>query len=244
VNQFTTLRGIMQKQVEMSHHYIEFLKSLDTEEFYNKDEEEVQRYAQKAIQELVALGNQGTPELIELLQTEFTWSCFFAITIFRQTKDSSAVPALIAFLKRETDDSLANEEAMFALQDIGDPSIPLLIEDIEEAFDNKKYNSYLVDGLTGIIGPESYEFMVKITKDFIGKPWRYKGWFHIEDFTYNFVKQGRNDAISLLQQVLQIKGITGNEKHELEETIKALENPAEYQKEIEEIEKEILDTIQ
>ncbi len=234
----------MQKQVEMSHHHIEFLKSLDTEEFYNKDEEEVQRYAQKTIQELVALGAQATPKLIELLQTEFTWSCFFALTIFRQTKDPQAVPALIAFLKRETDDSLANEEAMFALQDIGDPSIQLLIEDIEEAFDNKKYNSYLVDGLTGIIGPESYEFMVKITKDFIGKHWRYKGWFHIEDFSYNFVKQGRNDAISLLQQVLQMKGITGNERHELEETIKALENPAEYEREIEEIEEEILDSIQ
>lgn len=228
----------------MSHHYIEFLKSLDTEEFYDKDEEEVQRYAQKSIKELVSLGTQATPELIGLLQTEFTWSCFFALTIFRQTKDPQSVPALIAFLKRETDDSMANEEAMFALQDIGDPSIQLLIEDIEEAFDNKKYNSYLVDGLTGIIGPESYEFMVKITKDFIGKPWRYKGWFHIEDFTYNFVKQGRNDAISLLQQVLQMKGITGNEKHELEETIKALENPAEYEREIEEIEEEILDTIQ
>jgi len=234
----------MQDQVEMSHHYIDFLKSLDTEEFYEKDEEEVKRYAQRSVQGLVVLGNQVTPELIGLLQTEFTWSCFFALTIFRQTKDPQAVPALIAFLKRETDDSMANEEAMFALQDIGDPSIHLLIEEIAEAFDNKKYNSYLVGGLTGIIGPESYEFMMKITKDFISKPWRYKGWFHVEDFTYNFVKQGRTDVVLVLQQVLQMKGISGNEKHELEETIKALEHPAEYEKEIEEIEEEVLDTIQ
>jgi len=225
----------------MSRPQINFLKSLDTEDFYNKDEDEVCRYAHKTIQELIELGNQATGELIELLQTEFTWSCFFALTIFRQTKDPQAIPALIAFLKRESDDSMANEEAMFALQDIGDPSIVPLIEDIEEAFDTKKYNSYLVGGLTGIIGPESYEFMVKITKDFIGKPWRYKGWFLIEDFTYNFVKQGRTDAIPLLLQVLEMKGITGSEKHELEDTIRALEDPQGYEKDIEETEKELVD---
>jgi len=231
----------VQKQVEMSRKQIDFLKSLDTEEFYNKDEDDVCRYAHNTIQELIELGNQATGELIELLQTEFTWSCFFALTIFRQTKDPQAIPALIAFLKRESDDSMANEEAMFALQDIGDPSIVPLIEDIEEAFDTKKYNSYLVGGLTGIIGPESYEFMVKITKDFIGKPWRYKGWFLIEDFTYNFVKQGRTDAIPLLLQVLEMKGITGSEKHELEDTIRALEDPQGYEKDIEETEKELVD---
>ena len=231
----------MLKQVEVTQDKIDFLRSLDTDEFMEKDEEEVRRYAQSTIRELILLGAQATPGLVQLLQTEFTWSCYFALTIFRETKDPEAIPALISFLKRETDDSMANEEAMFALQDIGDPSIALLIEDIEEAFDNKKYNSYLVGGLTGIIGPESYEFMVKITKDFIGKPWRYKGWFHIEDFTYNFVKQGRSDAIPYLQQVLEMKNITGSEKHELEETIRALQDPGRYEKEIEEIEEEILD---
>ncbi len=147
MNQFTSLRGTVQKQVEMSRPQIDFLKSLDTEEFYNKDEDEVCRYAHNTIQELIELGNQATGELIELLQTEFTWSCFFALTIFRETKDPQAIPALIAFLKRESDDSMANEEAMFALQDIGDLSIVPLIEDIEEAFDTKKYNSYLVGAI-------------------------------------------------------------------------------------------------
>lgn len=229
----------MQKQVEMSHRQIDFLKSLDTEEFYNKDEDEVRRYAHSTVQELIQLGNQATHELIGLLQTEFTWSCFFALTIFRETKDPQAVPALIAFLQKESDDSMANEEAMVALQDIGDPSIIPLIEDIQEAFDNKQYNSYLIGALTGIIGPDSYDFMVKITKDFIGKPWRYKGWFRIEDFTYNFVKQGRTDAIPLLRQVLEMKSITGSEKHELEDTIRALEDPVSYEKDIEETEKEL-----
>jgi hypothetical protein len=234
----------VQKQVEMSHRQIDFLKSLDTEEFYNKDEDEVRRYAHSIIQELIQLENQMTDALIELLQTEFTWSCFFALTIFRETKDPQAVPALIAFLKRESDDSMANEEAMFALQDIGDPSIHPLIEDIEEIFDNKKYNSYLVGALTGIIGPESYEFMMKITKDFIGKPWRYKGWFRIEDFTYNFVRQGRTDVIPFLRQILDMKNITSSEKHELTDTIRALEDPVGYEKHIEETEKELLKATQ
>jgi len=220
----------MQNQVEMLNKHIEFLRSLDTEEFYNKDENEVRKYANNVVQELIQLGSYATNELIELLHTEFTWSCFFALTIFRGTKDSQAVPAIIAFLKRESDDSMANEEAMFALQDIGDSSILPLIEDLEESFDNKKYNSYLVGALTGIIGPAPYDFMVSITQDFISKPWRYKGWFHIEDFTYNFVQQGRQDAIHLLKQVLDVKGITGSEKRELEDTIRALEDPGSYEK--------------
>ncbi|MBE3121807.1 MAG: HEAT repeat domain-containing protein [Thermoplasmata archaeon] len=229
----------MQDQIEMLNKHIDFLKSLDIEEFYNKDEDDVRRYAHNTIQEFIQLGTHATNELIELLHTEFTWSCFFALTIFRETKDPQAVPAIISFLKKESDDSMANEEAMFALQDIGDPSIIPLIEDLEEAFDNKKYNSYLIGALTGIIGPAPYDFMVKITKDFISKPWRYKGWFHIEDFTYNFVKQGRQDAIPLLKQVLDVKVITGTEKRELEDTIRALEDPVSYEKKIQETAKEL-----
>jgi hypothetical protein len=234
----------MQDQIEMLNKHIDFLKSLDTEEFYNKDEDEVRRHAHNTIQELVQLGNHATKEVIELLNTEFTWSCFFALTVLRETKDPQAVPAIIAFLKKESDDSMANEEAMFALQDIGDPSIIPLIEDLEEAFDNKKYNSYLVSALTGIIGPTPYDFMVKITKDFIDKPWRYKGWFHIEDFTYNFVKQERQDTIPLLKQVLDVKVITGTEKRELEDTIRALEDPDSYEKEIQETANELSEATQ
>jgi hypothetical protein len=234
----------MQNQVEMLSKHIDFLKSLDTEEFYNKDEDEVQQYARSTVQELIQLGNQATSELIGLLHTEFTWSCFFAFTVLRKTKDPQAVPAIIAFLKKESDDSMANEEAMFALQDIGDPSVLPLIEDLEEAFDNKKYYTYLTGALTGIIGPAPYDFMVKITKDFISKPWRYKGWFQIEDFTYNFVKQERQDAIPLLRQILEMKIITGTEKRELEDTIKALEDPESYEKEIQETANELSEATQ
>jgi HEAT repeat protein len=234
----------VQNQVEMLGKYIDFLKSLDTEEFYNKDEDEVRRYAHDVLQECIQLGCRATHELIGLLETEFTWSCYLALTILRETKDPEVVPAIIAFLKKESDDSMANEEAMFALQDIGDSSINLLIEELDEAFDNKKYNSYLVGALTGIIGPAPYDFMIKITTDFIGKPWRYKGWFHIEDFTYNFVKQERTDAIPLLKQILEMKSISGIEKREIEDTIKALEDPETYEREIQETAQELSEAIQ
>jgi HEAT repeat protein len=236
--------GIMQKQVEMLSKHIEFLKSLDTDEFYNKKEEEVLKYTSETVQEIVQFGQQATRDLIELLQTEFTWSCFFALTIFRQTKDPQAVPAIIDFLKRESDDSMANEEAMFALQDIGDPCIDPLIEELESTFEDKTYNTYLVGALTGIIGPAPYDYMVKITKEFISSPGRYKGWFHIEDFTYNFVKQARKEAIPLLKQVLDVSNIPGSEKRELEDTIRALEDPEGYEREIQETEHEIAEAVE
>lgn len=237
------MRGIVQDQVEMLSKHIEFLKSLDTEEFYEKDEDEVRQYAQSTLQELTHLGNQATKDLLGLLDTEFTWSCYIALTILRATKDPQAVPALIAFLEKESDDSMANEEAMFALQDIGDFSIAPLIETLERLFEHKTYNSYLVGALTGIIGPAPYDFMVKRTKEFIGNPSQYKGWFYIEDFTYNFVKQQRKEAIPLLKQVLEMKGIPGTEKRELEDTIRALEDPEGYEKEIEETANELSDAI-
>ena len=231
----------MQHQMEMLQKHIDFLKSLDTEEFYDKDEDEVQQYAHNAIQEIIQLKHDATPDLLKLLSTDFTWSCFFALTVLRSTKDPYAVTGIITFLKKESDDSMANEEAMLALQDIGDPSIPLLIEELEEAFSHKTYNSYIVGALTGIIGPASYEFMVNTTKDFIENHGWYKGWFHIDDFTYNFVVQERQEPISLLKQVLDMKTITSTEKREIHDTIRALEDPDAYQKEIEGIAEELSD---
>lgn len=237
------MRDIVQDQVEVLSKHIEFLQSLDTEEFYEKDEDEVRQYAKSTLQELVQLGNQATNDLLGLLDTEFTWSCYFALTILHATKDPQAVPALIAFLEKESDDSMANEEAMLALQDIGDCSIVPLLETLERLFEHKTYNFYLVGALTGIIGPAPYDFMVKHTKQFIGNPSQYKGWFYIEDFTYNFVKQQRKEVLPLLQQILDMKGIPGTEKRELEDTIRALKDPRGYEKKIEETANEISDAV-
>lgn len=241
-NRFTSLRGTVQDHMERLDKHIAFLKSLDTEEFFDKEEEEIQRYAGNVIKELVLMGTDATKKLVELLKTDFTWSCYLAIKILRESKDPQAVPALIDFLKKDSDDSLANEEAMFALQDIGDPSIPLLLEELKRSFEHKRYHFYLIGAFTGIIGPIPYDFMVQVTKEFIVNPGRYRGWFHIDDFTYNFVKQARSDVIPLLKQVLQVKTVSGSEKEELRDTIRALEDPVAYQKDIQETVKELADT--
>jgi len=220
--------------MEMLSKDIEFLKSLDTEEFYEKNEDEMRMYAHQTLEELIQMGNHATSALIELLNTEFTWSCFFAITLLRQIKDPASVFPLIDFLRKDSDDSMANEEAMFALQDIGDPSIQPLIEELEQEFDTKTYNTYLVGALTGILGPSPYEFMVHVTNDFIRNPGRYKGWFCIDDFTYNFVIQERQDVLPLLRKILEMKTLTPSERLELSDTIAAVEDPEGYKKKVQE----------
>jgi hypothetical protein len=222
------------QQMEMAQKHIDFLKSLDTEEFYQRDEDDVRQYAADALQKLAALGRDASSALVELLNTEFTWSCFFALTLLRQIKDPRTVSSLIVFLRRASDDSLANEEAMFALQDIGDPSIDPLLQTVQEDFNHKQYNTYLVGALTGILGPAPYDFMVAITKDFIANHGRYRGWFFIDDFTYNFVLQERRDAVPLLKQILEMKVLSGAERQEIQDTISALEDPDGYKRKIQE----------
>ncbi len=224
--------GTMQDHLELLGKHIAFLKSLDTDEFFDKEETEIEQFAGTAIKELASMGRDATGELVGLLSTDFTWSCYLALKILRESKDPQAVPSLIDFLKKDSDDSLANEEAMFALQDIGDPSVQPLLEELQQNFENKRYHFYLVGALTGIIGPVPYEFMMKVTKEFLGNPAHYRGWFHIDDFAYNFVKQGRAEVIPLLQRVLEVRTLSGSEKEELRDTIKALENPEAYQKEV------------
>jgi HEAT repeat protein len=236
--------GTMQDHMETLGKHIAFLKSLDTDEYFDKEEAEISQYAGTAMKELALMGNDATGELVGLLNTDFTWSCYLALKILRESKDPSAVPALIDFLKKDSDDSLSNEEAMFALQDIGDPSIPPLLEELKQNFEHKRYHFYLVGAFTGIIGPVPYEFMVTVTKEFLSDPAHYRGWFHIDDFTFNFVKQGRADAIPLLKQALEVRTLSGSEKEELRDTIRALEDPAAYQKEIQDTVDELSDNAQ
>jgi HEAT repeat protein len=236
--------GTMQDHMEMLEKHIAFLKSLDTDEYFDKEEEEISQYAGTVMKELARMGSDATGELVELLSTDFTWSCYLALKILRESKDPQAVPALIDFLKKDSDDSLANEEAMFALQDIGDPTIPVLLEELKQNFEHKRYHFYLVGAFTGIIGPVPYEFMMQVTKEFLGNPAHYRGWFHVDDFTYNFVKQARAEVIPLLRQVLEVRTLSGSEKEELRDTIRALEDPAAYQKEVQDTAKELTDTSQ
>jgi hypothetical protein len=216
----------------MIGRHIALLLSMDTDEYYSKDEQEVHQYAAESVRALAGIGKAATKDLVVLLATENTWSCFFALKVLREIKDPSAVPFLIEFLKRDSDDTLSNEEAMFALQDIGDPCVTSLIEELTKDFSEKRYNAYLVGALTGIVGPKSYDFMVKTTKEFITAPSKFHGWFSIDDFTFNFITQRRPEVLPLLRQVLTVRSLTSDERHEIADTIEALENPSAYEEKL------------
>ena len=210
-------------------HYIAALKSVDSDAFYDKEESEVWPLVHTAVDALSHLGPAVTPRLCTLLDTDFTWSCFYALKILRQTKDPQAIPALIALLDRESDDALACEEAMLALQDIGGPAVEPLLQELAIQFHEQHYNSYLVGALTGIVGQAPYEYMVSIVQDYLQNPGKYHGWFHPGDFTFNFGKQQRTAVLPRLHQLLAVKNLDSHERQEIAETIEVLETPGLYE---------------
>jgi len=203
--------------------YLTILKSVDSDEYYEKEEDEIWPAVQDAVTALTRLGPAATPALCRLLDADFTWSCYYALRVLHQTKDPQAVPALIGLLRRESDDTLACEEAMFTLQDIGDAAIQPLLQELTTQFRNEQYNSYLVGALTGIPGPIPYDFMVATVTDFLRYPPKYHGWFNIGDFIFNFTKQQQTKAAPLLRQLLLLKGLDGPTRQEITETIEAVE---------------------
>ncbi len=215
-------------EMEEISHYIAALKSVDSDAFYDKEESEVWPLVHTAVDALLHLGPTVTPQLCSLLGTDFTWSCFYALKILRQTKDPQAVPALITLLGRESDDTLACEETMLALQDIGQPAVEPLLQELAIQFHGQHYNSYLVGALTGIVGQTPYEYMVNIVQDYLQNPGKYHGWFHPGDFTFNFAKQQRTSALPLLHRLLAVKNLDSHERQEIAETIEVLEHPDLY----------------
>lgn len=211
------------------YELITVLTSVDSEAHYEKDEREIWPIVQNAVDVLMRMGTKATPELCPLLDKDFTWSCYYALRVLRVTKDPQAVPSLIRLLCRETDDTLASEEAMLALQDIGDASIEPLQQEITTQFNHEHYNPYLVGALTGIVSQAPYDFMIHVITDYLQTPGRYTGWFQLGDFTYNFAKQQRKEALPLLKQLLDHKTLQGHERHEIQETIEVLENPEQYE---------------
>ncbi len=217
------------QQTEEINRYITALKNVDAGDYLDKEESEIWPVVQDAVTALTRLGPAATTALSPLLDHDFTWSCYYALRIFHQTKDPQAIPALIGMLCRESDDTLACEEAMFTLQDIGTPAIQPLLDALKDQFDNEEYNSYMVGALTGIPGQVPYDYMKGIVTDYLQRPARYHGWFNLGDFIYNFTKQQNKDALPLLRQILLVKGLDGPTRQEILETIEAIETGATEQ---------------
>lgn len=215
---------------------IENLKAHDNKEGYKLEYNEVKERLSDTAAKLAEKGESTLDFLHPLLLKEGTWSCLFALEILKELKSEKSIPFLIEFIKKnENKDHLWDdcEEAMFALSDIGEPAIEPLLEEANSAFESKIYYTYLVGALTRIKDEKVYAFMNDIVKDFIGNYRKYKGWFNIECFVYEFETQGNREILPLLRKLASMEELTGHERTEVEDTIRVVDVPEGYKKEME-----------
>ncbi|MFW6283714.1 MAG: SEC-C metal-binding domain-containing protein [Minisyncoccales bacterium] len=212
------------------------LQEYDNEEGNKRDHNEVRKKLKPVIDKIMNKGEKSLDWLYDLLENEETWSCLFALEILKEIKNKKSVPYLINFLLKsyEKNYDYACERAMFALTNIGEPSIKPLLTEIRNQFEEKKFNFYLVGALTAIKSEEVYNFMKEITEDYIKNEEKYGEWFHIDAFVHDFDKQGKKEIIPLLKSILKLDRTSKHEKIEIQSTIEMLENPEEYEKKLKE----------
>lgn len=216
---------------------IESLKACDNEKGYRLQYREVKEKLSDTIAKLTENGESALDFLHPLLLKEGTWSCLFALETLKGIKSEKSTPFLMEFIKKnENEDHLWDdcEEAMFALSAIGEPAIEPLLEEVNSAFESKIYYTYLVGALTRIKDEKVYAFMKNIVEDFIGNYRKYKGWFNIECFVYEFESQGNKEILPLLKKMASMEELTGHERTEVEDTIRVVDDPEGFKKETEE----------
>lgn len=219
---------------------IKELKQYDNEKGYKLDYKTVRKKLESVIKEIISREEKALDHLHKLLENEKTWSSLFALEALKEIKNEKSIPYLIDYIvKTEKGDfGDSGEEAMFALTNIGEPAIDILIKEIKIQFEKKKFYFYLTGALTEIKNEKVYVFMREITKDYIRDEEKYDEWFHIDAFVHDFDKQGEKEIIPLLKELLKLDRISKHEKIEIKDTIEQIENPEEYrqksEKEIEE----------
>ncbi len=214
----------------------ETLKSCDNEKGYRLQYREAKEKLSDTVAKLAEKGENALDFLHPLLLKEGTWSCLFSLEILKELKSEKSIPFLIEFIKKnENKDHLWDdcEEAMFALSDIGEPAIEPLLEELNSVFEKNIYYIYLVSALTRIKSKRVYAFMNDIVKDFIGNYRKYKGWFSIECFVFEFETQGNREILPLLRKLASMKELTGHERTEIEDTIRVVDDPEGYREETE-----------
>ena len=214
---------------------IKQLEQFDNKHGYRLEYEEVESRLEPIVKEIASKGEGCINQLHELITFEETWSCSFALKALKEIKSESSIPQLIEFLKRneEGDHWESCEDAMFALHAIGKPAVKPLLSELTSLFAHKAYLIYLVGALTEIKDDEVYRFMADTCEDFLQHPAKYHDWFDIKSFCYAFDKQENKDAVGLLQRILSSGRLSKDEKIEIKDTIKAVEDPEGYKKEME-----------
>jgi hypothetical protein len=209
---------------------IEELQKYDNEEGYKLSYDEVENKLSDTIRKLTEKGESILDDLHPLLLREETWSCLFALRIIGDIKSQKSIPYLINFIKKNEDGDYWDscEDAMFALSAIGDSAVEFLLGEIKADFENEIYTLYLVGSLTRIRNDRVYSFMKEIVEDYIRTPEKYKEWFYIDHFVYDFEVQGKKEILPLLKELISMD-LSEHEKREIQDTINIIENPRYFE---------------
>ena len=218
------------------------LQKYDNDEGYKLKYENITKKLKPCVDELVSIGEPALDKLHELLESEETWSCYFALKTIGEIKNIRSIPFLVSFIeKNDAGDYWEScEGAMNALIAIGDQAVPALLDRTKDDFKHKKYYSYLTSALTGIINEQVYEFMNETLADYVNDYKKYDGWFDIVLFTHDFDKQGHKETLPLLKQLSGMAHLSQIELQEINSTIESLEDPEGYEKRIEKEVKEMV----
>jgi HEAT repeat protein len=212
---------------------VEELKRFDNPEGYEMGYETVKKGLATVIQKLVQHGEAALDRLHALLFNEETWSCLFALEVLKEIRSPKSIPFLVEFIRKneEADDYWENcEEAMRALTAIGEPAVEPLLREVKADFEKRRYFVYLVNALTEIKDERVYAFMAETIEDYLANTEKYRGWFYLELFVYDFGVQGKKEVLPLLKRLLTMD-LSERERIEVVDAIKYLEDPEGYERE-------------
>lgn len=213
---------------------IEELKRYDNDEGYKLKYEEIKEELKPTIDELIKKRGEALDYLHCLLENKETWSCSLALEIIKEIKCVKSIPYLIKFIINNEKEEYGDycEEAMQALKNIGELAIEPLLKEIRLQFEKKKFFIYLIGALTEIKSGKVYDYLVEVVEDYINNEEKYDGWFHIDQFTCGFDKQGNKEVLNLLKKLLNLDRVSNHEKIEIKSTIEIIEDPDKWKKKL------------
>lgn len=220
--------------IEDINKLITELQKFDNPKGYKLTHEKVQKELQPVMNKIIALGEASVNQLHSLLEKEESWSCWLALRLLGDIKSERSVLPLVEFIRR-TDESEyweTGEEAMKALTAIGKPAINILISELKNDFQEQKQYTYLLGAITEIRDDSVCEFMIGLLQDYVQDYKKYDEWFDLIPFVLDFDKQDSKKSLPLLESLSSMNHLSKEEKLEVDDTLKQLKNPEQYEKEM------------
>lgn len=162
-----------------------------------------------------------------------------ALSMAELVDEERLVPCLIQFLEENKDKDEKEdlcERVSNILYGYGEFAARHVVKKLEENFEKKIYNGWLVDALRGAIGAE---FVEKILNDFLTNRSHYENWFNLGHFAWGLmdVKEMGGRPPRLVEKLLEQKNLYREDKLELKRLHKFMTDEESYQKEENEEEK-------